>query len=80
MNKKLCTFLQNGRPLTAAQSGILEADPRVASYYTEAHSGEGRLISVRLAEGYNYEYRDGFIAWDWTEVKDMLSRVEDDDA
>ena len=73
---KLNTLFQNGRPLTARQSAILERNPRVLYYFTEAHDLGGRLISISLSSGYNYEQRGNFIAWDWAEVIDFLSRVE----
>ena len=77
MNKKLCTFLQNGRPLTSRQAKTLEADKRVASYFTEASDEGSRLISISLTNEYNYEQRTKFIAWDWQEVTEMLSNVEE---
>lgn len=69
------TFNQSGRPLTSKQSSILEADHRVESYYTE--DTDFRVISVRLADGYNYEGRRFIMANDWAEVKHNLDSIEE---
>lgn len=68
------TLNQTGRPLTSKQSSILEADPRVESYWTE--DGDFRVISVRLADGYNYEGRRFIMANDWAEARHNLASIE----
>jgi hypothetical protein len=75
MKSKLCTFSQDGRPLSAKLSAKLDADHRVESYHTEWHP-EGRMIFVDLAAGYNYEQRSGIVGCTAAEILESLTRVE----
>ena len=81
MNLKLVHYLQDGKPLTKRQSDILDADPRIASYYTE-HYEDGGLsnVCIELAAGYNYEGRESFVAVGWREAAQFIKNIEEGNA
>lgn len=68
------TLNQTGKPLTAQQASILEADPRVGSYWTE--DGDFRVILIKLADGYNYESRRYIVNHTTMEMKASLKYIE----
>jgi len=68
MNNKNDTYAQDGKPLTTKQAATLNTDHRVESFWTEAHDMGGRVIWVRLADGYNYEGRRNVVSVDWKEA------------
>lgn len=73
---KLNNGLQCGKPLNPPACAILEADPRVESYWTEHN--DYRTIHIRLADGYNYEGRRYIVAVDgWAEAKISLWSIEE---
>lgn len=78
---KLCTFGQDGsaRPLSATQAATLDADHRVATYWTE-DAGLGRTLWITLAEGYHYEGRTQVVSPNWREATHNLRNVERGDA
>lgn len=68
------TINESGRPLTSQQASVLEADPRVESYWTE--DGDFRLILIKLADGYNYEGRRFIVSHTTMEMKASLKYIE----
>jgi len=71
---KLNTFLQEGT-FPKSLAALLEADPRVKSYYSEPDDGR-RLINITVARGYEYEGRRHFMADSVAEIKEMLRYIE----
>ena len=67
--------MQSGKPLTPLAASILEANPRVESYWT-AHN-DYRTIHIRLADGYNYEGRRFIVSTCWAEAKISLDYIEE---
>jgi hypothetical protein len=74
---KLNLNLQDGKPLTAKQSAILENDSRVESYFTEQHDLGGRNIWVYLVPGLNYEGRQSVHGVDWKEIVWNMESIEE---
>ena len=66
--------MQSGKPLTPLASSILEADPRVRSYWTEHN--DYRTIHIRLHGGFNYEGRRNIVTTCWAEAKHNLEYIE----
>lgn len=87
MISKHNTELTTAAPLTSAWQAKLDADLRVASYFTEADETmrivngrwkrvNARLICIELSDGYNYEGRGSIIACDLRDLKDIMNRVK----
>ena len=76
MITKLNINAQEGKALTTKQAATLEADHRVESFWTEGHEHEGRVIQVRLADGYNYEGRRYVVGFAWSEIVSNMKSIE----
>jgi hypothetical protein len=78
MNLKLVNYLQQGKPLNERQSALLDANPKIASYYTEPDEDGKQMVCIELAAGFNYEGRESFIAYGWREAVQQIKHIAED--
>jgi hypothetical protein len=60
--------------LDAKIAKIINGDPRIASHAVDCYID--RAIAVDLAVGFNYEGREGFVAFGLKEFKSMIAGIQ----